>query len=81
MNTLKDMVKDNKKVFFSFYRDKELWYKTECGFEFPVPIFDIGNATFMAEDKALLFMRYIRKHMDILKEIEVREKHKLNMWQ
>ncbi len=60
---IKDMVKDNKKVRFSFYRDKALWYKTEDGFEFPVPIEDIGNGVFLAEDKALLFMRYIRKHL------------------
>lgn len=62
MSTLKDMVK-GKKVTFSFYRDKELWYKTEDGFEFPVPIEDIGGAVFLAEDKAILFMRWIRKHM------------------
>lgn len=62
MSTLKDMVK-GKKVTFSFYREKELWYKTEDGFEFPVPIEDIGGAVFLSEDKALLFMRWIRKHM------------------
>jgi hypothetical protein len=43
-----------------------LWYVTECGFEFPVPTEDIGNATFLAEDKAMLFMRYIRKHLDVI---------------
>jgi len=26
-----------------------------------------GTATFLAEDKAILFMRYIRKHMEFLK--------------
>lgn len=68
MHTLKDMVKDNKKVHFSFYRDRQLFYRTECGFEFPVPIDDIGNATFLAEDKAILFMRYIRRHLKIIEE-------------
>jgi len=63
MESIKDMVKDNKKVRFSFYRDRQLFYRTESGFEFPVPIDDIGNATFLAEDKAILFMRYIRKHL------------------
>lgn len=57
------MVKDNKKVHFSFYRENELWYTTDCGFEFPVPINDIGTAIFLRDDKAILFMRYIRKHM------------------
>jgi hypothetical protein len=65
---LKEMVKNNKKVHFKFYRDSQLWYSTECGFDFPVPISDIGNATFLAEDRAMLFMRYIRKHLELINE-------------
>ena len=30
-------------------------------FQFPVPISDTGEATFLNSDKALYFMRYIRK--------------------
>jgi hypothetical protein len=63
MNSIKDMVKDGKKVKFTYYRKNELWYVTECGFEFPVPIEDCGDASFLAEDKAMMFMRYIRKHI------------------
>jgi hypothetical protein len=59
-------VKDNKEVHFEYYRDGNLWYKTESGFSFPVPVDDIGNATFKAVDKALLFMRYIRKHAELI---------------
>jgi hypothetical protein len=66
MNSIREMVKDRKKVRFSFYRDKELWYITEDGFEFPVPLDDVGNATFLHEDKAILFMRYIRKYIEFL---------------
>lgn len=63
--TIKDLVKD-RRVEFKFYRDKQLWYGVEgTDFEFPVPIEDIGNATFLAEDKAMMFMRYIRKHYDL----------------
>ena len=58
---LKSMVKD-KKVKFLYYRDKELWYTTECSFKFPVPIEDCETGIFKAEDKAILFMRYIRKY-------------------
>jgi hypothetical protein len=68
MESIKDMVKDNRKVRFSFYRDRQLFYLTESGFEFPVPIDDIGNATFLAEDKAILFMRYIRKHLKTIED-------------
>lgn len=62
---IKDLVKDQR-VQFQYYRDKELWYKTTNGFLFPVPISDVGNATFLAEDKAILFMRYIRKYKNEL---------------
>ena len=63
MMDIKSMVSGDKKVRFTRYREKHLYYITECGFEFPVPIDDIGEATFLAEDRAMLFMRYIRKHI------------------
>jgi hypothetical protein len=68
MNSIKDMVKDGKKVKFMFYKQNELWYTTECGFEFPVPIEDCGDGVFLVEDKAMLFMRYIRKHIKYLED-------------
>jgi len=64
---VKDMIK-NKKVRFLYYREGELWYTTECGFEFPVPISDVGTASMNAEDKAILFMRWIRKHLKYIEE-------------
>ena len=73
MNILKDMVKDGKKVTFQFYCEKELWYSTECGFEFPVPIEDTGNGVFLREDKAMLFMRYIRKHIDLIEKAKIEQ--------
>jgi hypothetical protein len=67
---LKEMVVENKRVKFDFYREGNLWYKTETGFVFPVPIDDTGSAIFLAEDRAILFMRYIRKHIDFLAKAE-----------
>ena len=64
MRTLKEMVSDNQSVFFVRYREGELFYITECGLEFPVPISEAGGAEFLAQDKALLFMRYIRKEIE-----------------
>lgn len=61
---IKEMVKDGKKVRFVRFKNNELWYITETGFEFPVPIYDVGEATFLAEDKAILFLRWIRKHVE-----------------
>lgn len=70
---LKDLLKDNT-VRFSRYRKGHLYYSISERFarvedqsamilrwEFPVPVEDVGDATFGATEKALLFMRYIRK--------------------
>lgn len=67
---LKNLIKGN--VYFKEYRKGNLWYVAgrefyDVGFHFPVPIEDIGDATFMSVDKAMLFMRYIRKHLEWLK--------------
>ena len=77
-STLTHMVRDHKTVKFSFYRDKELWYITEDGFEFPVPIQDVGSATFMAEDKAIFLMRYIRKHMETIEQAKKEQSCSVN---
>jgi len=61
---IKDLIKD-KKVKFSHYKEQELWYFVDgTDFKFPVSTDDVGNATFLAEDKAILFMRWIRKHLE-----------------
>lgn len=65
---LKDEVKDNKLVRFKFYRSGYLHYETASGFLFQVPVSDTGDGIFLAEDKAILFMRYIRKQIEANKE-------------
>ncbi len=72
---LKDMVSNQKKVKFVRYQQKELWYTTECGFEFPVPISDTGDGAFMMEDKALLFMRWIKKQIDFINDAKKSQMH------
>jgi len=67
MKNIKEYVSGDKTVKFVRYRKGNLIYTTECGLEFPVPIEDTGDAEFLAEDRAMLFMRYIRKQ---LKEME-----------
>lgn len=66
MKTTAEIVKTSKITKFIYYRDSSLWYETDNGFKFPVPIEDIGTATFYDEDKTILFMRYIRKWNDEL---------------
>lgn len=67
---IKEMVGGSKKVKFAYYRGGSLWYEAENGFKFPVPVSDIGEATFLAEDRAMLFMRYIRKELEEQKKAE-----------
>ena len=64
MKNIKDMVKNNQKVNFIAYKESNLYYTTECGFVFPVPISDIGDGVFNATEKAMLLMRYIRKQIE-----------------
>jgi hypothetical protein len=64
--TVKDCVLGDKKVVFVRYQSDELWYRCESGFEFSVACHDTGAAAFLAEDKALMFMRWIRKHLAFL---------------
>jgi hypothetical protein len=68
MRTLKEMVNNKQKVRFRYYRDGELWYATECGFEFPVPISDTGTGIFPVEEKAILFMRWLRRQLSVVEE-------------
>jgi hypothetical protein len=70
MISIKHMVDNNQKVRFGWFRDGEMWYRTETGFEFPVPVSDVGRATLLAEDKAILFMRYIRRHVELINKGE-----------
>ena len=78
---IKLMVSNDNLVYFDNYHDDALWYEVRfClpsdtwpkleKFLFPVPIEDIGNATFLAKDKAILFMRYIRQHITYLNSQE-----------
>lgn len=64
MLNVKEHVIDNQKVHFDFYRSGILYYKTEKGLLFEVPIKEAGDACFLKEDKAILFMRYIRKQLE-----------------
>jgi len=65
---IKDMVKNNA-VRFVRYRKRIAYYIVRVPTEnvhhaFPVPLGDIDDATLEAEDKAILFMRYIRQAIE-----------------
>ena len=63
---IKGMVEGGKLVNFTHFQGGQLWYSTECGFEFPVALEEVGEASYPAQDKALLFMRFIRKHIQMI---------------
>jgi len=61
---IKDIVKDNT-VRFVRYRQGIVYYGVDVpadgAYVFPVPLEDIGDATLELEDRAIMFMRYIRR--------------------
>lgn len=61
---IKELVATGQFVHFLYFRKGDLWYRTTSGFVFPVPVSDCGDGTFMAEDRAITFMRYIRKQLE-----------------
>lgn len=65
MDRVAKLVKGNQ-VLFTDYRDGELWYGgwILAVFSFPVPIADTGSGVFRREDKAITYMRWIRKHIE-----------------
>ena len=66
IDNLTAIVKENF-VEFSRYRKGYLYYKVANNgevYEFPILISDTGDANFEETDKAILFMRYIRKSID-----------------
>jgi hypothetical protein len=70
MFALKDLVAKGKVVRFVSMMAESLWYESEDGFAFPVPLSETPGATFLAEDKALLYMRHIRKYLPAASGLE-----------
>ena len=62
--TVKDHVTGNQLVHFKYYREGILFYETDLGLLFEVPISDTGNGNFNAEEKAINFMRWIRPQIE-----------------
>lgn len=63
---IKEIIKDNK-VYFHFIRANNAFYKilyNDIWYMFPVSLLELGDATLLSEDKAIFFMRYIRKALE-----------------
>lgn len=67
--TLKEYISGD--VEFEYFRDNKLWYRTTVGnFLFPVPVEDIGSATFPRTERGLYMMRYIRKYLSEMETVD-----------
>lgn len=60
--SIKDIVKDNN-AHFESYRNGYFHYVTDGGFEFRIPLDDVDGVTLNKEDKAIFFMRWIKKEL------------------
>ena len=65
---LEKILQDNENVRFMFFLSGKLWYRTESGFKFPVPIKGSGQSVFLNEDRANRFYPYIKAHAQKLDE-------------
>jgi hypothetical protein len=69
-----DLVKGDKKVRFAYYREREFWYQHDDGLLFPVALSEVDNdsvaskVTLPAEEKAIFFMRWMRKYIELAKK-------------
>jgi hypothetical protein len=63
--TLGELVKGDKTAYLQYWNSDAIWYKID-DFEFPVD--ELKGGTFHAEEKPITLMRWIRKHLDYLKE-------------
>lgn len=70
---LKEIVKGDNRVHFTFYRNRALHYTTDDGFVFPVPVDQAGSATFNASERAMLLMRYIRAQLEMIERERVQQ--------
>ncbi len=73
MNSITDLVRDGKKTTFMFYKEDELWYKTDDGFEYPIHVKETKGGIFLNKDKAIYHMRFIRPHFKMLEEAKKAE--------
>lgn len=61
---IKDLVKPGNTAEFVCARRGELIYQIGT-FKFSVPINDMGDGEFLRTDKAIFFMRWIRKALEV----------------
>ena len=77
---IKDVVKSPNVVAFEYFRQGKFYYsvynpnETPNGevYQFAIPIEEVGDATFNKTEKAIMFMRFIRKSMEANEFVKIR---------
>jgi hypothetical protein len=73
-----DIVRNGSVSRFVRFREGEFIYETiggrDAGFEFPVPLAEVDKGvTLNAEEKTILLMRWIRKHVEMKEKFGCKE--------
>ncbi len=50
---------------FDFYRDGLLWFTTDTGLGFSVPVNELGSGTVYTLNKSIVLMKWIRKQIEL----------------
>jgi len=66
---IKEHIDRGQMVHFEYFRDDEFWYITDKGLLFPIALSEAqaGRATFLACDKAIYYMRWIKRYVEACK--------------
>jgi hypothetical protein len=74
------MVSGSKTSKLVRFKNGALWYMTACGFEFPIPTADItGEAELLPVEKSMALMKWIRKHLELIKQSKDAEHEAVRM--
>ena len=67
---IKEHVSQSQMVHFEYFRGEEFWYRTDKGLLFPISLKEAlsGRATFLAHDKAIYYMRWIKRYVAACKQ-------------
>ena len=82
------IIKASRISRFVSFREDTFVYRTDTGFEFPIPLYEVtskqgegkdgassaNKATLLAEDETIIFMRWIRKHNESVPKVTVKQR-------
>lgn len=67
--TVKEHVEDNQKAIFKGFQNGLLFYETEKGLSFEVPVSETGTGRFLPEQKAIQLMKWIKPAVELQNKI------------